>query len=522
MNFNLFENISDGVIIVSKDKKIVYFNKSAKNFFPDIALNKSCYGLYNICENCPLEIAKEENRNINIYDVKLSNKRVCFSMNPIFMETEFYGVIEIFRDVSRVIHYMEDVHKQKEFTEKIFNSIVEGIIVVDKEGKVINLNDSAKKLLCNLDTKDAIGHHVKEILGIDLEQMPALDKRNDIYIQTYCGKLKASLMLSAFRDEGYIISFYILPEQNMFYGFSENEFHTKSPKLSKAIDIAKYVAEHNVNVLIEGETGTGKTLLAKYIHFLSPRRNKPFVKINCAAIPENLLESELFGYVKGAFTGAIKDKVGKVELANEGTLFLDEIGDMPLSIQAKILNLIQEKEIERLGDNKTLKVDVRIIAATNKDMRQLIKNRLFREDLYYRLNVVNITLPPLRDRKEDIPTLVRGFLEKFSEIHKKSVKSIRSEAIKLLLKYDYPGNVRELENIIEHAVIMTKSDYIDAPDLPEFLASNFDVFLENLTEKDLIVKTLKQTNGNKAEAAKILNMHRTTLWRKIKEYGIEI
>ncbi len=525
LNFNVFENISDGVIIISKDKKVVYFNKSTKNFFPELSINKSCSGLYNICENCPLEIAKEENRNINIYDVKASNRRVCFSMNPIFIEIfiedEFYGVIEIFRDVSRVIHYMEDVHRQKEFTEKIFNSIVEGIIVVDKEGKVINLNESAKRLLRNLDTKDAIGHNVKEILGVSLEQMPSIDKRNDIYIQTYCGKLKASLMLSSFRDEGYIISFYILPEQNIFQGFSENEFYTKNPKLSKAIDIAKYVAEHNVNILIEGETGTGKTLLAKYIHFISPRRNKPLVKINCAAIPESLLESELFGYVKGAFTGAVKDKIGKVELANEGTLFLDEIGDMPLSIQAKILNLIQEKEIERLGDNTPIKVDVRIIAATNKDIKQLIKNKLFREDLYYRLNVVKIILPPLRERKEDIPILVKGFLEKFSEIHNKNVKSVKPEAMKLLLKYNYPGNVRELENIVEHAVIMAKNTYIGTYDLPDFLSSDFDVFLENLTEKDLIIKTLKQTNGNKAKAAELLNMHRTTLWRKIKDYGIE-
>ncbi len=522
LNFNVFENISDGVIIISKDKEIVYFNKSAKNFFPDITLGKSCIGLYNICEHCPMEIAREEERNINIYDVKLCSKRVCFSMNPVFIEDKFYGVIEIFRDVSKVIHYMEEVHRQKEFTEKIFNSIVEGIIIVDREGKVVDLNESARRLLCNLDTRNAIGHHIKEILGITLEQMPAIDKRNDVYIQTYCGKLKASLMLSNFRDEGYIISFYILPEQNMFHGFSDNEFHTKSPKLSKAIDTARYVAEHNVNVLIEGETGTGKTLLAKYIHFLSPRRNKPFVKINCAAIPENLLESELFGYVKGAFTGAIKDKIGKVELANEGTLFLDEIGDMPLSIQAKILNLIQEKEIERLGDNTTIKVDVRIIAATNKDIKKLIRERLFREDLYYRLNVVNIALPPLRERKEDIPILVRGFLEKFSEIHKKNVKSVKPEAMKLLLKYDYPGNVRELENIIEHAVIMAKGTYVDTCDLPEVLTTSFDVFLDNLTEKELILKALKQTNGNKAEAARILNMHRTTLWRKIKEYGIEV
>jgi transcriptional regulator with PAS, ATPase and Fis domain len=523
LNFNLFDNLSDGVVILSKERKVVYFNKSAKEFFPDIYINKSCHGFYNICKNCPMEIAKDENRNINVYDVHLSNKRVCFSMNPIFVENEFYGVVEVFRDVSRVVHYMEDVHRQKEFTEKIFNSIVEGIIVTDKSGNVLNLNESAKRLLCNLDAKQVIGTPVENIIGLTLEQMPVVDKRADVYIQTSCGKLKASLMVSTLRDEGYIISFYILPEQNIFYGFSENEFYTKSPKLAKTVEMAKYIAEHNVNVLIEGETGTGKTLLAKYIHFLSPRRNKSFVKVNCAAIPENLLESELFGYVKGAFTGAVKDKIGKVELAHEGTLFLDEIGDMPISIQAKILNLIQEKEIERLGGLSPIKVDVRIIAATNKDLKHLIRNKMFREDLYYRLNVVNIVLPPLRERKEDIPLLVKGFMEKFSELHKKHVKHVKPEAMRLLLKYDYPGNVRELENIIEHAVIMARNNYIEVRDLPDFLSyNNFDTLLENLSEKELIIKTLKQVNGNKVEAAKILNMHRTTLWRKIKEYGIEI
>ncbi|WP_368783389.1 sigma-54 interaction domain-containing protein, partial [Acinetobacter baumannii] len=199
--------------------------------------------------------------------------------------------------------------------------------------------------------------------------------------------------------------------------------------------MARTIADYDVSVLIEGETGTGKSLLAKYIHHLSSRRAGPFVKVNCAAIPDNLLEAELFGYVKGAFTGAVKDKPGKVELADGGTLFLDEIGDMPLHLQAKILHLVQEKEFERLGDTRTRRVNLRIIASTNKNLRELIKRGEFREDLYYRLSVVRLYLPPLRERKEDIPVLLKHFLEKYTRKYSRRIKGLSSEAIRLLLSY---------------------------------------------------------------------------------------
>lgn len=229
------------------------------------------------------------------------------------------------------------------------------------------------------------------------------------------------------------------------------------------------------------------------------------------------MEAELFGYVKGAFTGAVRDKPGKVELAEGGTLFLDEIGDMPLHLQAKILHLVQEKEFERLGDTKTRRANVRIIASTNKNLRELIKQGQFREDLYYRLSVVKLLLPPLRERKEDIPALVNYFIEKYSRKYSRKIRSITSEAMRILLSYNFPGNVRELENVIEHAVITCRGTLIKQEDLQIEMENNS---MEMIEERERIKRVLEEVGGNKSLAAKILGMHRTTLWRKLKEFGI--
>ncbi|MEJ7553430.1 MAG: sigma 54-interacting transcriptional regulator, partial [Aquificaceae bacterium] len=315
----------------------------------------------------------------------------------------------------------------------------------------------------------------------------------------------------------YVVSLYVLNDVSVCELGEEETIITKSPVFQKVLDTVKTIADYDVNVLIEGETGTGKSLLAKYIHYLSPRRNGPFVKVNCAAIPESLLEAELFGYVKGAFTGAVKDKPGKVELAEGGTLFLDEIGDMPLPLQAKILHLVQEKEFERLGDTRTRKVNLRIIASTNKNLKELIKRGEFREDLYYRLSVVKLHLPPLRERKEDIPILIKHLLEKYTRKYARRLKGFSAEAMRLLLSYHFPGNVRELENIVEHAVITCRGSLINVEDI--------QIEVETLQrdreeERERIKRVLEQVGGNRSLAARMLGMHRTTLWRKLRELGI--
>ncbi len=303
-----------------------------------------------------------------------------------------------------------------------------------------------------------------------------------------------------------------------------------SDAMMNLIETIKKVAETETTVLITGESGTGKSLIARAIHFMSKRKDKPFVTINCAAIPETLLEAELFGYERGAFTGAYTSKRGKFELANGGTIFLDEIGDMPLSLQAKLLRVLQDKEIERLGSEKILKVDVRIIAATNRDLRLLVKEGKFREDLYYRLNVVPIHVPPLRERKEDIPLLVEHFLSHFNSKYGKRVR-ISPEAMKVLIDYEWLGNVRELENTIERLVVMNEGT-VGVSDLPPHIVAGStktkrDEPLDlpkhiEATEREKIIEALEKTGYVKSRAAKLLGYTLRQLDYRIKKYGIPV
>ncbi|MBF0457893.1 MAG: sigma-54-dependent Fis family transcriptional regulator [Nitrospirae bacterium] len=301
----------------------------------------------------------------------------------------------------------------------------------------------------------------------------------------------------------------------------------RSKAMQYVIDIVDSVASKNVNILITGETGTGKEMIANAIHYNSSRALKPYVKVNCAVFNEGILESELFGHEKGAFTGAAARRLGRFELANGGTIFLDEIADLPLGTQIKLLRILQEKEFERVGGNETIKVDVRVIAATNRDLRRLIDEGRFRDDLYYRLNVVKIELPALRERKEDFPLLASYFINKLNEEKGYKIKGISKDAMQTLLSYQWPGNVRELENALESAMALAKKDFIDASYLPAFLLmsepehSDCYRISNNLTlsevERELIRLTLNKTNGNKTAAAKALGIGLRSLHRKIKE-----
>ncbi len=312
----------------------------------------------------------------------------------------------------------------------------------------------------------------------------------------------------------------------------------KSQAIKKVFNAVARVAPTDSTVLITGETGSGKEVMANAIHRLSKRADAPFVALNCSAIPETLLESELFGYKKGAFTGANADKRGLLEVANQGTLFLDEIGDMNLSLQAKLLRVLDDGQVRRVGDTETKKVNVRIVAATNKDLRKEIEAGRFREDLFFRLNVVMLNVPPLRDRKEDIPVLIRAFLEKYNNESGKDVLRISDEALAVLMNYDYPGNVRELQNTIKHAVVFSDNNMITKASLPPsipgqpLLSSGDSGRVETLIkggkfikisemEKKLIAETLSLTGNNHTVAARYLGISRSTLWRKMKEYGIE-
>ncbi|MFO7712247.1 MAG: sigma-54 dependent transcriptional regulator [Dehalococcoidia bacterium] len=300
----------------------------------------------------------------------------------------------------------------------------------------------------------------------------------------------------------------------------------KSSKMQRLIELIKIVGKSNATVLITGESGTGKELVARAIHTQSDRHNRPFVAVSCAALPESLLESELFGHEKGSFTGAYSQKKGKFEYANGGTLFLDEVGEMSGNIQVHLLRVLEERELTRVGGNESIKVDVRIISATNKDLTKAIERQEFREDLYYRLNVVNIELPPLRERREDIPLLAEHFLNKFASDNRKAVEGFSSEAIEFLLDYDWPGNVRELENSVERAVILAKDNLVAAADLRQrgMVSTGSSRPGRNLKEieREHILNVLRETGDNYSESARVLGISRMTLYNKVKEYGIAV
>ncbi|OHB49742.1 MAG: sigma-54-dependent Fis family transcriptional regulator [Planctomycetes bacterium GWF2_39_10] len=304
-----------------------------------------------------------------------------------------------------------------------------------------------------------------------------------------------------------------------------------SPKIQKILNVVNQISATTATILITGESGTGKELISKIIHNNSPRKNNPLVILNAAAIPENLLESELFGHEKGSFTGAIYQRKGKFEYAHHGTLFLDEIGDMPLSTQVKLLRVIEDGIITRVGSNESIEVDVRLIAATNQDLEKLIKEGKFREDLYFRLNVVSIKLPPLRERKEDIPLLIDVFLREFLQTHNKTISYISPEARKILCNYPWPGNVRELKNCIESMVVVGTKNTLDIEDIPEHILQRSDKtpaspsLLGGITmeeaERELIKNTLATVGGNREEAAKMLGIGERTLYRKLDRYGLK-
>ncbi len=306
----------------------------------------------------------------------------------------------------------------------------------------------------------------------------------------------------------------------------------KSKKIKEIYEVIEKVVNNDSTILISGESGTGKELIARAIHFNSCRSKKPFIPINCAGIPENLLESELFGHEKGAFTDAASQKLGMFELANEGTLFLDEISGLKLDVQASLLRALEEKEIRRLGGTKLIRVDVRIISATNVDLKKAVQEQKFREDLYYRLNVVPICLPPLRERKEDVPLLIEHFLRRYNKIFRKEIEGLTGEAIACLVNYGWPGNIRELKNVIERLVALKEGGVVTAKDLP------FDIFIKSSVESNFsaegglkeadkgfqrqyIETILERVGGNKTKAAKILGIHRNALSNKMKILGMK-
>jgi DNA-binding NtrC family response regulator len=379
----------------------------------------------------------------------------------------------------------------------------------------IELMNEAKKIIPTISTVIITAHATIQS-AITAIREGAFD-----YIEKPFCPEKVELLIEKLVEHQDLIEENIKLRQKIADRFHFEGIIAKSPKMLKIFELIRIVAPTNATVLITGETGTGKEVVARAVHHQSKRRSKRFIATSCAALPESLLESELFGFEKGSFTGAVERKKGKFEAADKGTLFLDEIGEINANTQVHLLRALEEKKITRIGSNEEIDVDVRVITATNKDLRQMVMQDQFREDLYYRLKVVTINLPALKERREDILPLAEYFLKKYAEENSKDIITLSPEVIEFMLNYSWPGNVRELENMIEHGVILTTSNAVTMAEFPQDIIHPLPVeekTIEAVT-KNHILQVLGETKGNISEAAKILGVQRMTLYNKLKKYG---
>jgi PAS domain S-box-containing protein len=432
----------------------------------------------------------------------------------------------------------------------ILDSITDGVFTVDEEWRITSFNRAAEKIT-GVSHQDAIGQPCCDVFRASIcESQCALKETlrtgrpvvaKPIYIVNVEGRrVPISISTAMLKDKdgraiGGVETFRDLSmveqlRKELHEKYTYADIVGRSPAVRRILDVLPQFAESSSTVLIEGPSGTGKELFARAIHNLSPRRDKKFVAINCGALPDTLLESELFGYKAGAFTDARRDKPGRFSIADGGTIFLDEIGDVSPAMQVKLLRVLQERVCEPLGGVEPVRVDVRVIAATNQDLARLVRKGTFREDLYYRINVVRLQLPPLRERREDVPLLVEHFISKFNRLQDKHVIGVSEEVMTALLSCDYPGNVRELENVIEHAFVLCASGLIELKHLPpEFRAgpgiepeqARGGLSLKGM-ERLHIAETIRRHGGNRTAAARELGIDPSTLFRKIKSLGIEL
>ncbi|MBT8386337.1 MAG: sigma 54-interacting transcriptional regulator [Ignavibacteria bacterium] len=446
---------------------------------------------------------------------------------------------------------MKDTLEDLAFFKVILSSIADGVFTVDSDRIITSFNRAAEKIT-GVPASQAIGKHCQDVFHSDICEncllqdtletgIDAIDRPVNI-ISSQGEKIHISISTATLKDEegntlGAVETFRDLStieqlRKELSKNYSLEDIISKSPKMHKLFSILPDIAESESTVLIQGPSGSGKELFARAIHNLSPRKKANYVVINCGTLPTQLFESEIFGYVKGAFTDAKRDKKGKLAVVDGGTVFFDEIGELPLSTQVKLLRLLQEREYEPLGSTETVKADIRIVAATNQDLKKLVAQAKFRDDLYFRLAVVKFDLPPLKDKREDIPYLVDHFIRKFNAKTGKKIISVSPNVMNTLMNHDFPGNIRELENIIEHGFVLCRGSIIKREHLPpELLRIEKDYEVKNILstpvtetidEQNQIIATLRNCGGVISKAAEDLGIHRTTLWRKIKRYNINI
>jgi len=446
---------------------------------------------------------------------------------------------------------MNDTPQDLKFFKVILSSIADGVFTVDSSRIITSFNPAAERIT-GVPASKAVGRHCSDVFHSDICENCLLDKtlktgveaidRPVSIINSRGERIPISISTAVLRDDdgrvlGAVETFRDLSaierlRKELSQKYSIEDIISKSPQIHKLFAILPDIAESESTALIQGPSGSGKELFAHAIHSLSPRRDRNLVVINCGTLPHQLFESELFGYVQGAFTDAKRDKSGKLAKAEGGTVFFDEIGELPLPTQVKLLRLLQQREYEPVGGTTPIKADIRVVAATNRDLKELVAQGKFRDDLYFRLAVVKFELPTLKDRREDIPYLVDHFIEKFNARQGKHVLSVSPDVMSILMQHDFPGNIRELENIIEYCFVVCHGSIIQKEHLPVELTSvaktparhlpdSGDPIMVALDERSRIVSALSQCDGNLTRASASLGMHRTTLWRKLKRYQID-
>ena len=590
----ILKDFPDGVLILDRERTILYANPA---FFRLLELDPGkelagsrCYDIAKtgVCKTqCLMRRAEADGRStVQRHSVSCG----CPGVAPLCMTHRIFGraeaepgepyAMELFKDMADLGNYLETLRttslaleQDKDKLNVILEAIADGFFTVNPALVVTDASDSLLRFLKKR-REEVVGKSCPEVFHSDKCEtdcpvrwtlqngasvancrervLTAEDQVRHVLKSTYLqSDLSGNVtgVIGIVRDNSELVAL----QRQAVSLVKAHGFVTKNKRMQEVLDLVQTIKDTDASVILLGESGTGKEMLANAIVQGSVRHGRAFVKINCSALTESLLESELFGHVKGSFTGAISDKVGKFELADGGTLFLDEVGDMSPPLQAKVLRVLQEKEFERVGGSRTQRVDVRIIAATNKDLKEAIRQGAFREDLYYRLHVIPILIPPLRDRKEDIPLLVNHFIDLFNQKYRRSIQEVSSRALALLVDYPWPGNVRELRNALEYAFVCSQGTILERPALPVEIQSWSDgrplqpdvplsvqdspmrgrgrIHAETgprktavpvaLGDREQVLSLLERFRGNRSRLAKELGIGRTTLWRKLKELGIE-
>ena len=559
----------EGIIAINKENKIIVFNDAAgriTGFQTKDVISHQINFLFNNSNENNLLVQQSLSSGDIFSNIPLTincNNGMELSVNasitPLTQPTQgIIGTIIIFRDTQEILSLYNlidekntEIIEEKNKFETIFHSLLEGTFTINANWEITSFNRAAEGIT---------GFTIAEAVGKKYWQVfPSEDGKEDPQLRAFIAEHQKALLreMTITRKDGSrvlvrinsaplldisgnrigrVVTFEDISLERNLSQHIEERFHFKniighSKPMLNVYNMMENVINTDSTVLITGQSGTGKEVIARAIHLNSERKSEPFIAVNCSAFAETLLESELFGHEKGAFTGAMNTKIGRFELSGNGTLFLDEIGDIPLSVQVKLLRVLENRQFERVGGTKSISLKSRIISATHRNLEREIKEERFREDLYYRINVINIHLPSLFERKDDIPSLVNYFMDKYNKKFNKDIHYVSPDAFKIFFHYGWPGNIRELENVIEHAFVVCNSDAINVEHLPlklqelqkEIIPLNDNISPKNpleIAEKQSLLETLQKFNGNRAKTADALGINKTTLWRKMKKYNL--